>query len=140
MKTYLTPNAVAITGYELTIEHDDGHREHIMLDNVTNDKKSIILPENPSNRKFWAISRLTGEQIELTYKESKTFGPRESTSPRKGLEEYLEGDDKEMYLQLVAKAKANREMANKPMTKEQKLRAQIEELKAQIARMTEVQG
>ena len=68
---------------------------------------------------------------------SKTLGPRTESAPRKGLEEYLEGEDKAMYLALVEKAKANREAANKkaPMTEYEKRVRAVERAQAKLAEL-----
>lgn len=90
-----------------------------------NNPKSLKLPENPSNRKYLSIAAIekAGGTLELTYKAPRTM--TKSDTPKvqtpkaiKGLEEYLEGDEKAEYLRLVDKA--------------QKL-AQIAALKASIA-------
>lgn len=120
MKTFITPNA---NGYELRIMNDDGTIfSTTPLTKITNDGKSYILPENPANRHFWAISRLDDKEVELTYKESKTFGPRTNsptpTTTTKGWTTYLTDEEKALYDELKAKAER---------------RAKIEALKAKKA-------
>lgn len=123
MKTFITRNADAKFGYQINF---DGKILDVL--DIVDDGKTLKLPDNPSNRKYFSIAKVeaAGGEIELTYKETKTFGPRTTTSttPKtttRGIEEYLEGEDKELYLQLVKKA-----MDNKA---KMVLRAQIEALK-----------
>lgn len=126
MKTFITPNA---DGYELRIINDDGSvHSTTPLTKITNDGKSYVLPDNPANRKFWAISRLDCKEVELTYKETKTFGPRDPNAtpkaPTKGWLEYLTDEEKALYEQLKAKAEKRAQAA--------KLKAQIAALEAQL--------
>lgn len=128
MKTYITTNTSTATGFELRIVHDNGVVDIKPIDKTALEKKTginwLVLPENPCNRKLLNPAKMEGKtELELTYKESKTFGPRTNTqatpkAPTKGLEEYLEGKDKELYLALVEKANKNRQKAE--------LKAQIE--------------
>ena len=129
MATFVRTSNNSKTGYELVTVDEKGNEVVVPIDNQPKDEPfTLILPENESNRKYFSSKKVdaAGGKIELTYKESKTFGPRSESTTRKGLEEYLEGDDKATYLALVEKAKAAREAANKkaPMTEyEKKLRA-----------------
>lgn len=133
MRTLVRRNEMAITGYEMVIVHDDG-TEEIKSVTFSIENIELKLPENPANRKWLKLSKMGDKnEIELEYKETRTLAPRAESAPRKGLEEYLEGEDKEMYLKLVEKARKAREEANKPkpMTElEKKLRA-YEKAKAQ---------
>lgn len=125
--TIVRKSTTSLTGYEIVF--DD---KVVSIDKTyPNEPTTLILPENPSNRKYFSSKKVdaAGGEIELTYKESKTLGPRtESVTPRKGLEEYLDEDDKALYLALVEKAKKNREEANKkvPLTPLQKAEREVE--------------
>lgn len=129
MATFVRNSNSSNTGYELVTVDEKGKEVVVAIDKTyPGEPFTLVLPENESNRKYFNSKKVdaAGGKIELTYKESKSFGPRSESTPRKGLEEYLEGDDKETYLALVEKAKAAREAANKkaPMTEyEKKLRA-----------------
>ena len=129
MATFVRTSNNSKTGYELVTVDNKGNEVVVPIDNQPKDEPfTLILPENESNRKYFSSKKVdaAGGKIELTYKESKTYGPRSEPTTRQGLEEYLEGDDKATYLALVEKAKAAREAANKkaPMTEyEKKLRA-----------------
>ena len=143
MKVLVRKNSNTNTGYELVTINEAGKEVAVAIDKTyPGEPFTLVLPANEVNRKYFNSKKVdaAGGEIELTYKESKTLGPRTESAPRKGLEEYLEGKDKETYLALVEKAKKAREEANKkaPMTEEEKLRrriardeARIEELKAQ---------
>ena len=129
MATFVRTSNNSKTGYELVTVDEKGNEVVVPIDSQPKGEPfTLILPENESNRKYFSSKKVdaAGGKIELTYKESKTFGHRSESTTRKGLEEYLEGDDKATYLALVEKAKAAREAANKkaPMTEyEKKLRA-----------------
>lgn len=129
MRTFITPNE---NGYELRILNDDGTVfSTTPLTNITHDGKSYILPDNPANRHYWALSRLDGKEVELTYKESKTFGPRTTTdTPKtstKGWIEYLTEEEKALYDELKAKAEKRAKIAQ--------LKAQKAEWERQLAEL-----
>ena len=131
MKTIIRKSQESKTGYEMVII-DDENNENIYLlnDKPKNEPFTLILPENPSNRKYFNTKKVdnSGGEIELTYKETMTFGPRSETSNRKPLEDYLNDEDKELYLSLIEKAKKNREEATKkqPLTEIEKAKLRVE--------------
>lgn len=140
MKVLVRKNSNTNTGYELVTIDDAGKEIINAIDRTDPANPAILkLPENPSNRKWFSTKKVeaAGGEIELSYKESKTIGPRTESAPRKGLEEYLEGEDKATYLALVEKAKANREAANKraPMTEYEKRLRAVERAKAKLAEL-----
>lgn len=140
MKVLVRRNSNTNTGYELVTIDDSGKEATMSIDKTyPNEPFTLVLPANESNRKYFNSKKVeaAGGEIELTYKESKTFGPRTESAPRKGLEEYLEGEDKEMYLALVEKAKKNREEANKkvPMTEYEKALRRAERAQAEVDRL-----
>lgn len=140
MKVLVRRNSNTNTGYELVTIDDSGKEATVSIDRTyPNEPFTLVLPANESNRKYFNSKKVdaAGGEIELTYKESKTFGPRTESAPRKSLEEYLEGEDKAMYLALVEKAKANREAANKkaPMTEYEKRVRAVERAQAKLAEL-----
>lgn len=140
MKVLVRRNSNTNTGYELVTIDDSGKEATVSIDKTyPNEPFTLVLPANESNRKYFNSKKVeaAGGEIELTYKESKTFGPRTESAPRKSLEEYLEGEDKAMYLALVEKAKANREAANKkaPMTEYEKRVRAVERAQAKLAEL-----
>lgn len=137
MSTIIRKSNSAATGYEIV----DNDVVTAIEKTYPGEPFTLLLPENGANRKYFNSKKVdaAGGQIELAYKESKSFGPRAASTPRKGLEEFLEGDDKATYLALVEKAKAAREAADKkvPMTELEKKQRQVERL---MARIKELEG
>ena len=140
MKVFVRKNNVTKLGYELVIVQDDGQEviKEITQTDPANDK-IMKLPENPSNRKWLSMKKVVDNELELTYKASMTFGPRGENIPRKDLSEYLEGEDKELYLKLVEKAKKNREEANRrpQLTEKEKLQRKIEAMMKKLQELGE---
>lgn len=126
MKVYVRQNASTQTGYELVSIDELGNETVQAIDKTyPNEPFTLVLPANESNRKYFNSKKVdaAGGSIELTYKESKTFGPRtESSAPRKKLIEYLTDDERKIIDDLMAKAQARREEATKkvPMTELEK--------------------
>ena len=142
MKVLVRKNSNTNTGYELVTINDTGKEVAVSIDKTyPNEPFTLVLPANEANRKYFNSKKVdaAGGEIELTYKESKTIGPRTESTPRKGLEEYLEGKDKEMYLALVEKAKKAREEANKkaPMSDLEKAMRAVERAQAKLAELQE---
>ena len=140
MKVLVRKNSNTNTGYELVTIDDAGKEVAVAIDKTyPNEPFTLVLPANEANRKYFNSKKVdaAGGEIELTYKESKTIGPRAESAPRKGLEEYLDGKDKETYLALVEKAKKAREAANKkaPMTEYEKRVRAVERAQAKLAEL-----
>lgn len=138
MKTLVRKNTNTKLGYELVVINENGEEKILEITELDPmNENSLKLPENPSNRKYISIKKI-GNELELSHKESKTLGPRNNKTPRKSLVDYLEGDRKQLFLELIEEAKQNRENErnnSKTPTKEQ-LISQIEALKAQIAELS----
>lgn len=119
-------------GYEYVTIDAEGRETIVALNKKTTDNY-LHLPENPFNRKLIGIAFLEkqGDQWEVTPREAKTKTTTNATTKPKtlALEEYLEGDDKELFLALKAKALANMEKA-KLLAEIAKLQAELEELNA----------
>ena len=131
--TIIRTSTTSSTGYELVIIHDDHEEVHPIekaLPTKSGRTMSLVLPENPSNRQYYTMAKVdeAGGEVELTYKASITLGTTVERSPKKPLEDYLDGEDRELYLALVEKAKKAREEAHKkvPLTEEEKLMRIIE--------------
>lgn len=137
MKVLVRRNSSTNTGYELVTIDEAGKEVAVAIDKTyPNEPFTLVLPANEANRKYFNSKKVeaAGGEIELTYKESRTIGHRTESTPRKGLEEYLEGKDKETYLALVEKAKKAREEANKkaPMTEYEKAVKAVERAQARL--------
>lgn len=135
MKYFIQKNINTKFGYELVQTDNDGNEEIISLNRKTTDN-CLYLPENcknDTNRALISIKMLdktTTDRYEIVPKEYKT--PRILGNNKKPLEDYLNDEDKELYLALVEKAKnAREEAAKKPMTEEEKLKAKIAKYQAQ---------
>lgn len=128
MKTIITTNPASQFGYQITF---DGQTHDVL--GIVDDGKTLKLPENPSNRKYYAIKKVieAGGTVELTYKETKTFGPRDPNTtpkaPTKGWTEFLTDEEKALYEELKAKAEYRAKVAQ--------LKAQIEADQARLAEL-----
>ena len=128
MKTFITSNADAKFGYQINF---DGKILDVL--DIVDDGKTLKLPENPSNRKYFSIAKVeaAGGTIELTYKETKTLGPKTEGNTTKSTTlkwtDYLTEEEKALYEELKAKAE-NRAMIAK-------LKAQMEADKARLAEL-----
>lgn len=122
-----------------TIERRNGN--YILTDNgvestitaITNDGKSLILPENASGRKFFALSKFEKSEKHDLCAINRDPNAEHNVS-RKSLLEYMTPEDKKLYDEIMERAKAAREEANKkvPLTDEQKLRNKIAKAQAQL--------
>lgn len=92
----------------------------------------LKLPENSVNR-VWVSCK----KVDKAPNQTIDYGdivktPRTLSTSKRPLEDYLNDEDKAMYLALIEKAKKAREEATKkPMTEEEKLKAKIAKYKAQ---------
>lgn len=110
---------------------DDGVESTITA--ITNDGKSLILPENASGRKFFALSKFDKSEKHDLCAINRDPSAEHNVS-RKSLLEYMTPEDKELYEAIMERARQAREEANKkvPLTEEQKLRNKIAKLQAQL--------
>ena len=92
----------------------------------------LKLPENSVNR-VWVSCK----KVDKAPNQTIDYGdivktPRTLTTSKRPLEDYLNDEDKAVYLALIEKAKKAREEATKkPMTEEEKLKAKIAKYQAQ---------
>lgn len=140
MTTIIRTSTTSTTGYELVIRDEQGNEQvHLLNDKPKNEPFTLILPTNPSNRQYFSSKKVdaAGGEIELTYKETRHLDS--NPTPKKPIEDYLDEDDRALFLSLLEKARKNREEANKkvPMTAEEKLKRQIERLEKRLAQMTQ---
>ena len=128
-------------GDEYFIETLDGVR---LEAKITDDKLTLMLSPNPSNRKWFNIARCEAAIAEqgfcpLTYKATKVLGPQGSRStkmPNEKLIAYLSPEEQEEYKAIIARAIAARDADKaKPMTEREKLEAKIAKAKAALAKL-----
>lgn len=144
-KTTIRTSTISATGYELVTIDEQGNESVLAIQSTyKGEPKTLILPENPCNRKYFNSDKVdkAGGEIELTYKESKSFGPRSESVSRKGIEEWLNDDDKALYLALVEKAKKARDEANKKpkMTDLEKAEAAVARAMAKVEALRKAAG
>lgn len=103
-------------------------------------RHEIHLQPNSSNRKIWDWDDAkekcaNGGRIKLLFKPAIKLGTViRNNVPNAKLIEYLNDEDKAEYMAIIERAKAAMEAARKkPMTEEEKLRAQIAKLEAKLA-------
>ena len=137
MKTTIRKSTTSTTGYEIVF----GDTVLPIDKTYPNEPFTLVLPENPSNRKYFNSKKVDNAEgeIELDYKESKKFGPRAAKKP---LEEYMTEDELELkhqyevMLDEVAKrrdADLEAKKEERTLSKEEKLREQLKKLEAQLA-------
>jgi len=108
---------------------------------IVDDGKTLKLPANDVNRKYFSIARFedkaTNNELELSYKQTVKLGTGSTRRNVKPLEDFLEGDEKTKYIELRDKAMAKRKEANKPtpMTAKEKALRALERAKAQLAEL-----
>lgn len=136
MKTIITRNTEAKTGYAMIEIAEDGTEKVTLLDKShTHSKTGIVtidLPKNTTNRLCINPSKLEKElanadSYELPYKdesEKRTLGNG------KKIEDYITDEEKKIIDEIYAKAKARKE-ADKPKELTPLEKAQLEVEKAQ---------
>ena len=123
------------TGYAL--EWDD---KHIAIEKCDpNDgNPTLHLPENPSNRRFWKVSKIEKGDVTLSYKESHPTGPRGNTLP-KDWTQYLSKEDLEAYNRLLAKAnkawEKAQEEAKRELTPLEKAKLELKKAQERLAKL-----
>lgn len=101
---------------------------------------TVFLPENPTGRRLFNLNKLEAalqknDEVELNVKTPVNRTNTQSTRTRTPIEDYLEGDEKEMFIKLRDKALANREKAmNDPKAK---LMAKIAKYQAELEALGE---
>ena len=105
----------------------------------------LKLPANSCNRVWTNCARVDKAIDQCVDYGDEVKMPRivtgRSNVERKPLEDYLDGDDRKLYLELVEKAKKAREEANKkkPLTKLEKAQREFEKWQKEVARLTNME-
>lgn len=101
---------------------------------------TVFLPENPTGRKLFNLNKLEAalqknNEVELNVRTPVNRTNTQSTRTRTPIEDYLEDDEKEMFIKLRDKALTNREKAmNDPKAK---LMAKIAKYQAELEALGE---
>lgn len=115
------------SGYALV----DGDKT-LPIDEIVDDGKTLKLPENSSNRRYYSLKKVTEGHDELTYKETRTLTIKGDAKPKQvPWEDYLTDKEKETLANLKAKAEERR---NKKTLED--LVAEKARLEAEIAKYT----
>ena len=106
-RVFVTKDESSKTKFALAIAQDDGTITETKPINKMQQESTgawtLILPENPLGRRYVSLKKAqSADVIELVEPTAKVSSG-EST-PRKPLETYLEGEERELYLKLKAKA------------------------------------
>lgn len=132
--TIIRKSTTSTTGYELVINENGHETVHLLNDRPKNEPHTLILPENPSNRKYFNDLKVdkNGGEIELTYKETRTLGSKDTPTtpkmtPKVDITKYLTEDEKELYQELIKKAEFR--------MKRERLLKLIEDTEKEIAEM-----
>lgn len=149
-ETIVNPEEVMAT----IVKRDDGY--HVVdkdgtegpVCKLTGDGKSICLTPNAANRQWYAIKRLEAAfadpsctEVPLYFKASRHLDPNAPKTPRAlpnaKLISYLPEDQQAEYKAIIDRARAAMEAdKKKPLSEEEKLRARIAKLQAQLDGMT----
>lgn len=139
MKYFIQLNPLTKHGFELVEVKNDGTEIVRALDKKTADDY-LYLPDDvvkATNRRLIgmnAIKKANVERFELTvkeYKEPRVLGPRDNSTPRKKLEDYLTDEEKATIAEIMEKAKARKEADKpKPLSEIDKARLAAEKAKA----------
>ncbi len=137
MKTYITRNSNTETGFELKIVNNDGSEVFKSIKFSKPDKNGIlwlVLPENPANRTYMALPKAQKivDELELEYKETKVFGPRNG----KKIEDYLTAEEKKIIEEIMDKAKARKEAdVPKELTPIEKAQLEVEKAQKRLEKL-----
>lgn len=112
---------------------------------ITKDGLCLTIPTNDSNRKFYMLAKAEADiadtgRIDLTYKASKSFGPRGDKLPNEKLISYLSEDEQAEYKAIIERAR-QRMLADKSNVEDvDKLKARLEKAKAQYEKLLAMVG
>lgn len=145
-ETIVNPEEVMAT----IVKRDDGY--HVIdkdgtegpVCKISADGKSICLTKNAANRQWYSVKLLEknfadgATEIPLYYRATKHLDPnRVSPMPNAKLISYLPEDLQAEYKSIVDRARAAMEAdKKKPLTEEEKLRARIAKMQAQLEALT----
>ena len=133
-KVIIKKSEKSATGYEMVVIDAEGNEKVTLLnDRPKNEPHTLILPENPSNRKYFSdikVDKSPNGEVELTYKATIQIGNRIASDKKPWLE-YLTDEERKLYDELKATAEARKAEAEKPKPKTELEKAQEALRKAQ---------
>ena len=133
-KVIIKKSEKSVTGYEMVVIDAEGNEKVTLLnDRPKNEPHTLILPENPSNRKYFSdikVDKSPDGEVELTYKATIQIGNRIASDKKPWLE-YLTDEERKLYDELKATAEARKAEAEKPKPKTELEKAQEALKKAQ---------
>ena len=135
MKTLIKRTNTTPTGFCLTIVNDDQSVQEYPIDKIVDEGRTLALPENPSGRKYWAISKMDGkDELELSPKgaPAQAHGQTEAKSAK------ITFTDEDLDVMVPETAEIIREAYAfiKRQRDAQKLREKLADLKAQLNQLT----
>lgn len=110
-KVIIRKSEVSMSGYELVVI-DEGVEEVLLInERVKKDPKVLILPDNPSNRKYFTDNKVdkNGGEIELSYKESRSLDKSDKSDKsdikvsKSKILEYMTEDERKIYDEIIEK-------------------------------------
>lgn len=111
-KVIIRKSEVSMSGYELVVI-DEGVEEVLLInERVKKDPKVLILPDNPSNRKYFTDNKVdkNGGEIELSYKESRSLDKSDKSDKSDNIKvskskilEYMTEDERKIYDEIIEK-------------------------------------
>lgn len=112
---------------------------------IVDNGKTLKLPTNSSNRQYFSIKTFDAKNVdgklELTYKPTVKITRDPNTAPRtiKPIEDWLNEDDRKIFLELKEKAQKARDEANTkaPTTDLEKAQRALARAEAQLAKAEE---
>ena len=133
-KVIIKKSEKSATGYEMVVIDAEGNEKVTLLnDRPKNEPHTLILPENPSNRKYFSdikVDKSPNGEVELTYKATIQIGNRIASDKKPWLE-YLTDEERKLYDELKQAAEARKAEAEKPKPKTELEKAQEALRKAQ---------
>lgn len=106
-RVFVTKDESSKTKFALAIAQDDGTITETKPINKMQQESTgawtLILPENPLGRRYVSLKKAQSSDVIELVEPTAKVSSGEST-PRKPLENYLEGEERELYLKLKAKA------------------------------------
>lgn len=126
-KVIIRKSEVSVSGYELVVIDEGVEKVLLINERVKKDPKVLILPDNPSNRKYFTDNKVdkNGGEIELSYKESRNLDRSEKSEKSDNIKvskskilEYMTEEERKIYDEIIEKCekRMKREIILKKIT------------------------